>query len=47
MNENRYFGYRSFEPEYETMKEMRDRHRDRFFSDFPELLIIVGKLVIL
>ena len=24
MNVNRYFGYRSFEPEYETMKEMPD-----------------------
>ena len=28
MNENRYFGYRSFEPEYETMKEMRKRGID-------------------
>lgn len=28
MNENRYFGYRSFEPEYETMKEVRKRGID-------------------
>ena len=28
MNVNRYFGYRSFEPEYETMKEMRKRGID-------------------
>ena len=28
MNKNRYFGYRSFEPEYETMKELRKRGID-------------------